>query len=388
MKIAIVHSFYSSGVPSGENSAVLAQASALEDADNEVLLVSRSTDTEESNNLFKLRAALSASGLGGPSPLAEIAAFAPDIIHVHNLFPNFGTHWVRDTTYPVVTTLHNYRTICAAGSLFRQGAFCTDCMTRGSHRAVVHACYRESRLASVPLAYASRQAGRTNNLLRDSGQLITLNAHATEIFSTIVGSERVSEIPNFVDTGVADNSAPDVRSNKFVYAGRLTEEKGVDWLVANWPTTASLCVVGAGPMERVVQAAAETSSNIEYLGVLDSESTVRLMSRSAAVVIPSMWLEGIPTVALEAISTGTPVLISSRCASASDLTRGGAGVIFDPSGGKRDLERALSEISHRSSDRRQSALKLFSSRYSRSRWLSRIMALYGKMRADDHTVRS
>ena len=45
-----------------------------------------------------------------------IEEFAPDIIHVHNLFPLltpavYDTYW--DAGVPVVQTLHNYRIICA-----------------------------------------------------------------------------------------------------------------------------------------------------------------------------------------------------------------------------------------------------------------------------------
>ena len=61
----------------------------------------------------------------------------------------------RDASVPVVTTLHNYRLICATGDFMRAGTVCHDCMGQLPCRAVVHGCYRGSRAATAPLVVAN-----------------------------------------------------------------------------------------------------------------------------------------------------------------------------------------------------------------------------------------
>ena len=72
-------------------------------------------------------AATVATGLG-PSPIEQLRRFRPDVVHVHNLFPNFGKRWLRTWDGPMVATMHNYRPICPAATLFRDGRVCRDCL--------------------------------------------------------------------------------------------------------------------------------------------------------------------------------------------------------------------------------------------------------------------
>ena len=132
MRIAVVHSFYSSRQPSGENIVVDLQVDALRRAGHDVRLVSRSTDELEQSVTYPVRAGLRAATGRGDSPLDELHEFAPDIVHVHNLFPNLGRRWVERLDLPLVTTLHNYRPICPEATLFRDGHSCTLCPDSGS----------------------------------------------------------------------------------------------------------------------------------------------------------------------------------------------------------------------------------------------------------------
>lgn len=127
MKIAVVHSFYTAGKPSGENALVRDQVRALGAAGHTVELFAAHTDELARDPLYPLRAAARVASGRGNSPLARLREFAPDVVHVHNLFPNFGRSWVRHWVGPLVATLHNYRPMCAAATLYRAGAVCTSC---------------------------------------------------------------------------------------------------------------------------------------------------------------------------------------------------------------------------------------------------------------------
>ncbi|MDG4864954.1 glycosyltransferase, partial [Streptomyces sp. T-3] len=145
MRIAVVHSFYGSAAPSGENLVVAAQAEALRRAGHDVHLVTAATDDLADQPLYALRSATTVATGRGRSPLGRLRELAPDLVHVHNLFPNFGRAWVSSWRGPLVTSLHNYRPLCANGLLYREGALCTRCPDGDRWAGLRGGCYRESR---------------------------------------------------------------------------------------------------------------------------------------------------------------------------------------------------------------------------------------------------
>src|SRR5437764_15039922 len=78
------------------------------------------------------------------------------IAHFHNTFPLISPaayFAARNAGLPVVQTLHNYRLICPAATLLRNGSACEECIQRQSFLpAVVHGCYRNSRPATAAVA--------------------------------------------------------------------------------------------------------------------------------------------------------------------------------------------------------------------------------------------
>jgi hypothetical protein len=174
LRIAVVHSFYSSRQPSGENIVVDLQVDALRRAGHSVEVIARSTDELEQAASYPLRAGWRAATGLGDSPLAEVRAFSPDIVHVHNLFPNLGRRWAKHVGAPVVATLHNYRPICPGSTLFRDGHACTLCPDSGSaHHAVRYSCFKDSRAQTLPVALGTRFAD--DPLLAHADRIITLN---------------------------------------------------------------------------------------------------------------------------------------------------------------------------------------------------------------------
>ena len=64
---------------------------------------------------------------------ALLRGYRPDVVHVHNTFPLVSAsvlYACRDASVPVVTTIHNYRLVCAPGDFMRQGTVCHDCVNR------------------------------------------------------------------------------------------------------------------------------------------------------------------------------------------------------------------------------------------------------------------
>jgi glycosyltransferase involved in cell wall biosynthesis len=56
---------------------------------------------------------------------------------------------------------------------------------------------------------------------------------------------------------------------------------------------------------------------------------ISILARAKALIVPSLWFEGMPMVILEAWSKGVPV-IGSRIGGISEMLRDGRGIAFDP----------------------------------------------------------
>lgn len=382
MRIAIVHSFYSSKSPSGENISVNLQIDALKEAGHQVELFSRSTDELESGIGYTLRSASNVVGIGpdrfrGLSNMYRYRDFNPDVVHVHNMFPNFGENWLSGIDVPIVATLHNYREFCARGTFWRDGHDCVECPKSGSFRAVKHACYRDSRLATVPLAIATRKGGQRSYLLSKAAKLIVLNEAAKMHLTELLPGSTVQLLPNFTRSSSDPTRSSPSTVPQWIFAGRLTEEKGLRWLIDAWPINfGRLRIAGSGPLQDVVaEAARREPERFEYIGVIDNDRCRREIACARGLIVPSLWSEGIPTVALEALACGTPLVVSEACSSARLMTSDGAGVIFSINDAP-SLEVALVKVEGSGMRMRESALRRHSEQFSMQVWQQRVGAIY------------
>ncbi|MGU3293310.1 glycosyltransferase family 4 protein [Williamsia sp. M5A3_1d] len=384
MRVAVVHSFYGSGVPSGENAAVRLQVAALRRAGHEVHLLSRHTDHELERHprTYAARAAANTLSVRGVSVSPDLAEINPDIVHVHNLHPNFGDTWIDNYSSRVVSTLHNYRNLCASGTLWRNGHDCFQCPESTSLHAVRHRCYHDSRIATLPLAIASRAQGRHSRAVAKSAHSIVLNTQALSTFRKYFPGKSFSVIPNFVAPTQFGVSTPSLvpEPQAWLFAGRLTPEKGITWLLDNLPSRTLLFVAGDGPDRPVVEDhARRPGSLVTYLGKLSRAELDGYMRSSTGVIIPSLWAEGLPTVALEAQACGTPVLVSDKCASADELTHAGGGVQFDPAKGSYGLSVSMAQITRDREKFGRCARVTFEDSFSEKVWLKQINALYSEI---------
>ncbi|MDF3284676.1 glycosyltransferase family 4 protein [Gordonia sp. N1V] len=380
-RVAVVHSFYNAATPSGENSVVNTQVAALEKM-YEVELLARRTPEVSSTITYLARSSMYSSGIfSDESILRNIADFRPDIVHVHNTFPNIGTTWAKRCRVPIVTTIHNYRSVCANGLLWRDGNDCSLCPTRGTQHSVIHRCYRASALATIPLAISTRRSARGGRLLNSSAALVFLNPSALAKMERYVSDVAKVVIPNFApkptDTGAR---APAERVG-WAYVGRITLEKNVRWLVKQkMYRDEPLFIAGAGPDSEAVAASLSSfgSSRTKMLGQITETEVDRLLGTVRGLIVPSLWSEGLPTVAIKALAAGCPVLISKMCDSADQIVAGGAGLVFDPmvSSGATSLSAAQEIVADRQMFHSARASQRFTSDFSESIWSERMDLLY------------
>ena len=116
MKILLVHNFYGSSAPSGENTVYLAERALLRQHGHEVVEFTRNSDEIRGHGLRGIvRGALSTPWNPFAVSLIRqvLADERPDIMHVHNTFPLLSPavfHAADGFLTARVLTLHNYRT--------------------------------------------------------------------------------------------------------------------------------------------------------------------------------------------------------------------------------------------------------------------------------------
>ena len=311
MRILQLHTRYRQR--GGEDAVVETEAELLRAAGHEVI-------THLAENPSDGLAAARSFAAAPWNPLAarrvqqDAARRSPDVVHVHNtwfaLTPSvLGP--LRELGLPVVATLHNYRLVCAAATLFRDGAPCTDCV--GSHpgHAVRHGCYRGSSLQSAVAAGSIALQAARGTWHRDVDRFLALTEFGRRQF--IEGGLPADRL-EVKSNSVADpgpRHRPPSASRRVVFLGRLSEEKGLGVLLEAWRRAASsleLVVVGTGPMGDTLRASAP--AGVRFLGSLSPEQVRSLLLEARALVFPSVWFEGQGLVALEAAAARLPVLLS------------------------------------------------------------------------------
>lgn len=370
----MVHSFYSSKQPSGENTVVLNEVDALRCAGHEVALFAAHTDELEGEVFYKLRAGIRVATGYGRNPLKAIKDFSPDVVHVHNLFPNLGKHWVEDVTQPLVHTLHNYRPLCANGLLLRDGAVCTDCLDGNRWAGLRHSCYRGSTLATLPVSWAGRGDPAHEPLLRRADLLVVLSEQQRDIYERVgVPAHKLALSPNFLPDDLDPGPAQQEPTDGWLFVGRLTEEKGILRLIEHWPDGEALKIIGDGAQRDQVETEA-VRIGATLLPSLPRAEVLKHMRAATGLVFPSASFECAPLVYVEALACGLPVVGFEPSALAVAVEREGTGVaVTQPHEG---LHQALEDVRSHSRRLRRRARIVFENRYSQACWVDRAVQRY------------
>lgn len=340
MKILIIHCTYQ--FKGGEDSVVAEELKLLQRAGHTVELLLFSN---EKNTLLNVLL-LPFNPFSYFKTKKRLEAFQPDVVHLHNL--HFAAspsvvYAVNSKKLPLVCTLHNYRLLCPSATLFYKGqAFLLSLKNKFPWKAVQLGVYKNSRILTFWMA-VSMQLHYWLRTWSIPNRIIVLSQHARKMFLQSKGSFRDEQLivkPNFC---TVPPELSQFRKNIFLFVGRLTQEKGIPFLLNVFSGSVhKLRIAGDGPLKETVLAAAQQNGNIEYLGPLKKEELSLHMQQSTALIFPSIWYEGMPLTIIEAFSCGLPVIATRLGAMEYMVTPGYDGLLFE-AGNKEDLQNTLNE---------------------------------------------
>jgi glycosyltransferase involved in cell wall biosynthesis len=261
-----------------------------------------------------------------------VRRFEPDLIHVHNLYPSLGSavHLAAIRNHvPLVMTVHNYRLRCPNGLMYTEADLCNRCEAGNYANAIIHHCFpSRSQAASYAAALWTHRF-----LLKLERRVDMFIAPSEFVRQRLrewgIPGEAVRVIPNFVDGNpVFRTHAGDYG----VYVGRLSGEKGVDYLLEALALAGDppFRVVGSGPLEAhlLSVAAGLRLKHTVFMGRLTPDRVREVMSRARFLVMPSRSDDNAPLAVLEAMSAGCPVVVARR-GGLPELVRGGGGMVCE-----------------------------------------------------------
>jgi glycosyltransferase involved in cell wall biosynthesis len=340
-RVLVVHNRYLHR--GGEDVVVDAEIALLRARGHEVEIFERSSEQLSSAPLKMALQIVWNSDVAGDIA-RTIAAFNPDVVHVHNTFP-----FISPSIYSavqgraIVQTLHNFRLLCPQAMLLHEGRVCEDCVGHFPWRGAVRGCYRGSQLRSTAVA-GMLTLHRMLNTWNDAvTRYIALNEFGRAKFiEGGIPANRIVVKPNFVDAPPAGMSAT---RDGFLFVGRLSPEKGLDVLcraAAGLGGAARVYVAGSGPDAGCLTGA----TGIEALGALSPSLVQARMAGSLALVMPSVWYETFGLVIVEAFAAGLPVIASRLGAMASLVRDGETGLLFTPGDAEDLREKMLWALNH------------------------------------------
>lgn len=383
--VLVIHNHYQQS--GGEDAVVHAEIELLRRAGHRVLTYMRANTELRSYSLVR-KASLLLSTSWNQRTCSElrdlIARDRPDIAHFHNFLPLISPaahRLCRSVGIPVVQTLHNYRLLCPAATLFRDGRPCHDCSPHLAP-ALRRGCYRNSRwqTAAVSLMLAGHRRWKTWDSSVDA--YLTPSRFCREYFAGAgLPAAKVRYKPNFLacDPGLA--TRPGAYA---LFVGRLSPEKGVLEMIRSWETLRGipLLIAGDGPLYAEAHRLVQTlDAPIKLLGRLNSGKILNCIKQARFLIFPSLWYEPFGMGLLEASACGVPA-IASRIGAIPELVADrSTGLLFNPQNFDQLTERVSWAWTHQRAiaDMGRNARHMFLSRFTPERNYEQLAGIYQQL---------
>jgi len=259
--------------------------------------------------------------------------FKPDIVHLHNIYYQVSPSVLKCLkNTPTIMSINSYELICPMFVFpdvnvmckYKFGKQCLKCIRsfKGYYYEKVKQKIYKIFLNNVDVFIAPSKNTKKNFKKQDF-----INSEIINIYN---GTKLLKyyEIKN---------------TKKILYVGRLSREKGVEYLLNAMPLILikqpkGRCdIVGDGPererLERLVKNL-KLSKNVKFYGKIAYKKVEEYYRRSTVVVIPSICPEAFSLVGVEAMSVGRAVIGTNIGAIPEWLEDGRTGFLVEPKNSK------------------------------------------------------
>jgi glycosyltransferase involved in cell wall biosynthesis len=379
MKIGLVHDPYSPislGNVGGEDNLVELEVTQLEARGHEVQRIMRILDGGRRRFIHGI---VTASGRG-ISPIDKKSIDSLDLIHTNNLSLVSGYSWIDKSRVPVVSSFHNYRPLCPISISWRDGNLCFECRDVSSFKAVQHRCGGVvGLLGSIRKGVLQRnepEIQKPSHLIFTSNKMAAAYQATTKIsnFDILHNPSRFKTTNNSSKTLSLSATPP----KGFLFAGRLTPEKGVIELIEKWPEQEPLTIAGSGVLESKVRKLCDSRQNIKFYGTF-SPHDHNFYGQFEALIFPSSWLEGSPLVVIEAISMGVPIIATDTSSATELIEQSQCGITIPQNYSTEEIRIAISRLRKNSNIFRRNGLVAGETIFSPDTWIKNLESIFERV---------
>ena len=308
-KILVIHNKYK--LVGGEDIAV----------DNEILFLKRFYEVQtlffenKTNNPFlQFFYFLINKNLKSKRILREkLNSFSPDVVYVHNTWFKASISifkLLKQLDVKTIIKIHNFRYYCTRHYLEKNHLdgelSCKACGLKKS-KNFINKYFDDSFIKSLIVV---RYGKKYFNIIKDFNfkLLVLTNFHKNYLMELGFNKENIEVLRNHIE--ITNEKKVSNTENYLVYAGRISEEKGLEELInsfleSNLDNT-KLKIVGEGPKSKNLIDKYGSNKNIEILGKLENKEVLDLIRGSLAVVTGTKLFEGQPTILCEASMLSVP----------------------------------------------------------------------------------
>jgi len=228
----------------------------------------------------------------------------PEIIHGHDRMLYSFLPLKEKYKIPVVATIHDYSFICPTATLMWRNKICDKSFTR---RCVV--CKKnESSFVESVLMYGVTKLNSLR-VLSSIDRIIAVSTFIKETYAHYVSKDKISVIPGFIDTSKLAPNRPSLKNvnlpkNFILYVGALIPKKGYNVLIEAFEQMKrdDIRLVSIGMNPEKLECSIIHKDNVVVIENAPRELLLESYSRCKFVVVPSLWPDPCPAVALEAMA--------------------------------------------------------------------------------------
>ncbi|OXA77570.1 Glycosyltransferase involved in cell wall bisynthesis [Flavobacterium aquidurense] len=237
----------------------------------------------------------------------------PDIAHLHIFYGSLTSSILKvlkEYKVPIVVSVHDYKFVCSAYLfLNNKNEVCEKCEGKKHYQGIVNKCVKGSRLFSTVFALEAYYRDTFYPIHKMFDRLIFVSKFSATIHNKYNRELQhiTSHLYNFdplLNSKIANNKKGDY----FLYAGRLSKEKGLKTLIQAFAKLPNIQLKIAGTGEEMESLILEATNNVEFLGFLKGEELQNVILNASFVVTPSEWYENNPMAVIEALTLGKPVI--------------------------------------------------------------------------------
>lgn len=261
-----------------------------------------------------------------------IDRFHPDIIHFNNINFQLTPSVIlagAERNIPMVQTVHDLQMLCPNHMMMEFGTWklCEECSGKKCKMACVRKkCIHGSRAKSLIGAIEGTIYTSSHVYDRVARYICPSRFIEEKLLTVPRYAGKTTMIHNFLSK-TAEIDVP--KGDYVLYFGRLSEEKGIDRILAACRLLPEIpfVIAGGGPLEELCRTC--ELPNVRFVGFKTGRELQELVAAARFTLHLSLWYENCPLALLESQSLGTPVLCNRIGGMPELVEEGKTGVLND-----------------------------------------------------------